>query len=244
MIGLSSRGVVGIRDKCRVCGESFTTPFIKCPLSGDTWASRTCPKCETEETKAERARFLAQFEVERAEVARRLWLRVCPHLYQGTDPSRLPQRPLAEVLAWQYGPEGLLLRGATGTGKTRAAYLLLKRLVLDEMRIVSAFDTLAFDHECVQRFRSEDGGEDWVDALAKVDVVFLDDFGKGCFTPRVEAELFGLIERRAANMLPIIATTNMTGAELAAKVTEDRGAPMVRRLREFCKCITFSEGKP
>jgi len=31
---------------------------------------------------------------------------------------------------------------------------------------------------------------------------------------------------------------------LASKMSGDRGEPMVRRLREFCKCIVFSKPKP
>jgi DNA replication protein DnaC len=241
--------VVTVDQKCRLCGEPFSVPKIDFPFAGAMSkiqsALRTCPKCEAEEIKrvgAEaRARTEAerrQIELQRGEAARALWLEICPPLYQATDPARLPQRALAEVLAWHYGPEGLLLRGATGTGKTRAAFLLLNRLVLEERRGVRAFDGLGFEHECVRRFRGGTG-EDWADELAEVDLVFLDDLGKGCFTPRAEAELCSLIERRAANNLPIIATTNMTGADLAAKATDDRGPPMVRRLREFCRCVVF-----
>ena len=239
---------VFVERVCQTCRAVFTTRLLRFPLSGiSPLACDVCENCKTDKGKAEGVRLSAQAEAEVAEIearateaARAFWPKVCPPLYRATEAGRLPQDALADVLAWQYGPQGLLLMGPTGTGKTRAAFLLLKRLVLEDLRIVRAFDGLGFDHECVRHFRSDGGGEDWADALAKVDVVFLDDLGKGCFTPRVEAELFGLIERRAANCLPTIATTNMTGRDLAGKVSADRGAPMVRRLREFCKCITFS----
>ena len=207
-----------------------------CVLPGKRYVASVCDGCQKkqqeEQEEEEGARELMAMQA--------LWQNVCPVLYRHTDPARLPQTQLAEVLAWQYGPEGLLLVGPTGVGKTRMVYLLLQRLLFGERRRVRTFDGLAFDHECVRRFRDEGDGEEWADGLAHVDVVFFDDIGKGCFTPRVEAEMFGLIERRAANGLPIIATTNMTGADLAAKVTEDRGAPLIRRLREFCKCVTFA----
>ena len=151
----------------------------------------------------------------------------------------MPEDKLAEVLAWQYGPGGLLLIGPTATGKTRAAYLLLLRL-LDEGRSIRAFDCVRFGHECGRRFR-DGGGEDWTDALAKAELVFLDDVGKMPFTERAEAELFALVERRCANELPIIATTNMIGADLEAKASADRGAPLARRLREFCQVIVFAD---
>jgi hypothetical protein len=222
-----------VEVNCRVCGLPFTACRYVLPDKRVIIAG-VCDKCYGAKVVAIRE------DAAKKEATTERWLQLCPILYQRTDPARLPQTQLPEVLAWQYGPEGLLLVGPTGTYKTRTAYLLLKRLVLDEGRRVEAFDGLAFDHECVRRFRDEGDGEEWADGLAHVDVVFFDDIGKGCFTPRVEAEMFGLIERRAANGLPIIATTNMTGADLAAKVTEDRGAPLIRRLREFCKCVTFA----
>lgn len=149
--------------------------------------------------------------------------------------------PLTEVLAWQYGPTGLLLIGGTGGGKTRAAWLLLRRL-FDEGRKIKAFDCLAFAHEIGRRFRDgegEDGPETWIDSLAETEIVFFDDFAKNVFTDRAESEIFGLIERRTANLLPIIATSNLTGADIERKTSADRGAPLVRRLREFCEVVIF-----
>jgi DNA polymerase III delta prime subunit len=185
-----------------------------------------------------------QREAEAAQERRRQrenrWQWLCPPLYRETDPARLPPVPLAEVMAWQYGPQGLLLIGPTGAGKTRAAYLLLRRLLdEDESRRIIAFGCLDFGHEAARRFR-EATGETWVAGVARADVVFFDDFGKEPLTERVEAELFGLIEYRTAHHLPILATSNLTGAALEAKASADRGGPMVRRLREFCRVAVFT----
>ena len=56
-------------------------------------------------------------------------------------------------------------------------------------------------------------------------------------------ELFALIERRTAHLLPIIATTNMVGADLETRSPRDCGGAMVRRLREFCEAIVFDGGR-
>jgi len=192
-----------------------------------------CPECVVMEKERD-AEQQAEATRQRQEAA---WHALCPPLYRETDPDRLPADKLAEAMSWQWGPEGLLLIGPTGTGKTRCAYLLLKRL-LKEGRVIRAFDCAAFSHECSRRFR--DGtGEDWTDGLAKVEVVFLDDVGKMSFTERAETELFARVERRGANKLPIIGTTNMVGADIEAKASADRGAPLVRRLREFCGQVVF-----
>ena len=65
----------------------------------------------------------------------------------------------------------------------------------------------------------------------------LDDLGKAKLTERAEAELFGLVEHRIANLKPLIVTTNFVGDKLSDKLSEDRATPLVRRLREFNECV-------
>lgn len=168
-----------------------------------------------------------------------VWHRLCPPLYRSTDPARLPAGPLAAVRRWTFGPQGLLAVGPTGSGKTRACYLLLHDLHLAGVPL-RTFDCAAFGHEVARRFRDGDG-EAWADRLAAHrGVVFLDDLGKVPFTERVEAELFALVERRTSHRLPIIATTNASGSDLEDRLSTDRGAPLVRRLREFCEVVNFA----
>jgi len=150
-----------VEVNCRVCGLPFTACRYVLPDKRVIIAG-VCDKCYGAKVVAIRE------DAAKKEATTERWLQLCPILYQRTDPARLPQTQLPEVLAWQYGPEGLLLVGPTGTYKTRTAYLLLKRLVLDEGRRVEAFDGLAFDHECVRRFRDEGDGEEWADGLAHV----------------------------------------------------------------------------
>jgi hypothetical protein len=185
-------------------------------------------------------------EVCEARAAR--WNVLCRAAWKHTDPARLQQGPLAQVLAWRYGPKGLMLMGPTEGGKTRAVWLLLKRLN-DRGYYIEAFDSASFGRECTARFRGEQADgvavERWLDNLSdKPHVVFFDDLGKCPFTERVEAELFAVIDRRMANELPIIVTTNMTGDDLIRKASNDRGAPLLRRLRECCQVVTFRGPKP
>lgn len=163
--------------------------------------------------------------------------RVCPPLYRDTDPLKLPCNPEVTklVLGWVYGPKGLVLHGATGRGKTRLAYLLVRRLVLDG-HSVSAFDPLSFAHRVGETF-GEYQGERFIREQQRVDVLMLDDLGKAKLTERAEAELFGLVEHRIAHFKPLIVTTNFVGDKLSDKLSEDRATPLVRRLREFNECL-------
>lgn len=168
----------------------------------------------------------------------------CPPLYLETEDKRLPQGPFNRVMEWTYGPKGLLLMGDSGKGKTRVAWRLLHRvMVLDKpiretSRNVAVFDCVGFGHALALAYRNEHA-EEWLEGLTIIPIIFFDDLGKLKLTERAEAELFGLVERRCARKLPIIATTNDTGQTLADRMTENRGAAMIRRLREFCDVIQF-----
>jgi DNA replication protein DnaC len=166
------------------------------------------------------------------------WKSICPPLYQESDPARLPRLP--EVMKWTYGSRGLILMGKTGAGKTRCAWQLLKREHFANHRI-TAFDQVSFAHKCVSMFSAVEtsGWEDWIEGVQKAPIVFFDDLGKFRFSERVEMELSNIIEFRTSHLLPIIVTTNDDGDSLKARMSENRGEPVVRRLREFCDSIVF-----
>jgi DNA replication protein DnaC len=161
----------------------------------------------------------------------------CPSLFQESDPKRLG-KPFADAQVWKYGPKGLMLFGATGNGKTRAAWALIRRLMIEEGREVMVFDSTSFGH-AMERAYAEGRAAELMESAAKVELLFLDDFGKLKLTERAEAELFGIIDRRMAWQLPCIITTNDHGESLAARLTDNRGPALVRRLREFCQVIQF-----
>jgi len=182
------------------------------------------------------------------EAARRVRLdrevkRVIPPLYRETDRNRLPRPDLAErVTAWKYGPRGLILGGKTGTGKSRAMYLLLMRL-LEEGHSIEGGAAVEWADRCSEVFSTRDGnGPGWMRRLTAADVWFLDDLGKQVFTERGQAAFYGLVESRIARKKPIIVTIKMTGDELAEKMSADRGEPTIRRLYEFCEVIDFGGG--
>lgn len=226
---------VPARWQCPTCRRAWEQPrWVGADVVvSDVPGIKECPACDSLRMDWDSA--LA--EERRRRRAKDEWTRLCPPSYRKTEPARLPAKPLADILAWRYGPRGLLAIGPTDEGKTRSMFLLLRRL-LDEGREIRAFDCAAFGHECGRRFM--DGtGADWTDALAQVEVCFFDDLGKVPMTERVESELFAVVERRTANELPILATSNLTGADLVGKASADRGAPLVRRLREFCEVVVF-----
>lgn len=206
------------------------------PATPDGSAVTAAPEPSPEESWLERER---QRERERrAERFRSL----CPPLYQQTDPARLPPDKLAAVTGWQYGPKGLLLVGPTGTGKTRCAWQLLRRLI-HAGRTVRAFDGLGWGVAVSAAFGTPDETETWLDRVCKVDVLFIDDLFKVKMTEAQEQAAYGVFERRTNHLLPLIVTMNSTGRMILDRMTDqgraDRGEPLIRRMAEFCEVVTF-----
>jgi DNA replication protein DnaC len=200
-----------------------------------------------EEREAEWKRQEEERRKEQTAYYRRLrkkrFLSLCPPLYQNTDAARLPQDKLNAVTAWQYNPTGLLLVGKTGAGKTRCAWQLMRRLIIREDKSVKHFDGLGWGLAVSAAFGNPQEAEHWIDGVCKADVLFLDDLFKAKMTEAQEQAIYGVFERRAAHLKPIITTMNTTGDMLLARMTEtgraDRGEPLIRRMREFCQIITF-----
>ena len=175
------------------------------------------------------------------------WMNLCPYEFRlckaegggNTSLERMDtERPQwRKILDWKFGHHGLLVRGETGHCKTRAMWRLLRRL-FDERRKIVALTSAGFDREC-----RDAGGNftlsEWFKRLAEVDLLFLDDVGKGKWTEATEAQIFDLIDERTRNGRPILATTNDTGETLAARLSDDRGAPLVRRLRDYCETLVL-----
>lgn len=208
---------------CQLCLK----PFPDSERCSDTrWAS-LCKPC------AAHARKIVKDEEDSR------WTSVCPELYRQTEVSKLNPAKLARVMAWSYGPRGLLLHGKTGLGKTRMMFLLLHRLIVGENRRAMVFLGNSFSHSA--QSAAMENIEAWADRLNRVEVLFLDDLAKAKMTDHVEAQLFGVLEMRAAHCLPTLITTNAVGDTLEKRLSEDRGAPLVRRLRDFCEAISFYE---
>ena len=165
---------------------------------------------------------------------------LCPPLYRQSDLGRIPSAFLRECEAWQYNPVGMGLIGPAGCGKTRAAWILLKRLHFSGLRVYGITST-AFAKACADQWHDDNQAkalaEDTLARCRRTKVLLLDDLGKQKMTERSELELFDLLEHRSSHELPIIWTANAAKGDLRKMLSSDRGEPILRRLSEFTNIV-------
>ena len=215
---------------CQSCGQEFKYESVFA-FGREFFKRTTCDACLP---KPERIR------VETEEVSReREWFGICPPLYHDSDPKLLKIEPdvLRRVLEWQISPRGIGLSGVSGAGKTRAMFMLLRKFHFSGVR-VRAFSAKKFERWCHNLFDKDDDARIRVLEAHQAAIVFIDDIGKEKYTERVESEFYDLIEDRTAHLRPILWTANASGDQLKRMLGEDRGAPIVRRLREFSEIIS------
>lgn len=164
---------------------------------------------------------------------------ICPPLYQNSELSYFDRSKLDRIMAWQYGSKGLILHGESGKGKTRLAWLLLRKIVLEHRKTVECYDGIKLAEKTQEAYK-ESQPDRLLNSLGTKDILFLDDLGKIKITQRVGEMLFGMVERRSQYMKPVIITTNFTGESLLKRFEDpETGIPFLRRVREFCESISF-----
>ena len=171
------------------------------------------------------------------------WENLCPPEFQKKlDPKAqgYHQSRLDRIMAWKYGETGLLVRGPTHRCKTRLCYQLLYREHLAGRKVA------AHMHSDLRRSISalaSTGSSDlakFIIRLVKVDILLIDDLGKGKPTPTADESLFALIDGRNRECLPTIFTMNGTLDTLAANITLEYRDPIISRIQLKTTEVVFS----
>ncbi len=174
---------------------------------------------------------------------------------------------------WFVGnPRGLICYGPTGSGKTRAVYDLLARETLMgnadfSFCAISASELSAFIRDLsvikprrlariIRLLAGEPSNEDFereddedIKRFFGLHALFIDDLSQTKFTPRYAEDLLHIIEARTAHGNPLFVTCQTTGDRLLEKLARDNpdlretAEAIIRRLREFCESVGFSQGK-
>lgn len=182
------------------------------------------------------------------------WRATCPGVYRETEVATLskmtgiPTETYEEILLHPVGHQGLVITGAPGCGKSRILWKLMRQR-FDAGNRVLAFNLASpgasFSLQVAQHFRDGDAVE-WIEMMESADILWWDDMDKDKFTDRAEETAFSLVEYFCTAGKPIFATLNMNGDELASQMagqsgSGQRGAAIVRRIREFSKTMKLSK---
>jgi hypothetical protein len=234
---------------CKVCGEQlrFDMPSDVDAEMRHLLLQKVVPLLTHDECYDERWAGLRRLKSDEMLIKRGdEWGGICPPLYQDTVLDMIPSPAKQKALAWQWGQKGLMLHGATGSGKTRTAYLILKREHMAGRMIVTMTHT-EFSREAVRLAVADSPGASarWTKIMARCDILFIDDFGKSRFSDlkgnarHADELMFDILDRRITTKLPTILTTNDVGESLIRRLPESHAEPLVRRLREFCTTVAM-----
>ena len=217
------------RRQCSDCGADFIIPEFQ--VFGQ-WLP-ACTRCEPCHAAALAAHAKREAEGHRLE-REKLWAdEIGRDAFTDTDREQFQNPALYDkVLAWTYGPQGLVIHGKSGRGKSRALWALVHRLFVLEGRYASVLRATAFARAVLEAGPQVDA---LVKRLGRVPVLAIDDLGAESVSERWEAALLEVIDRRMVANLPLLLTTNYVGGKLVARFRNpSTGDAIVRRIRERC----------
>lgn len=221
--------------KCRECGNEFEDHPVflfgrrismkqACDPCVEIWERKFGTEEKEEETREWEAKF---------------W-KIVPALFRDTDARKLNKEIVDSVISWKYSSRGLGLRGASGTGKTRCAILLLKRQH-DKGKKVGYLKATNLTRCALDMFSDDKAikakAQTTISDATDCEILLLDDVGKGRLSPSAEEQLYSILDTRTENLRPTIWTTNANAQQLHDMMSEDRGDAIIRRLADFSKIV-------
>lgn len=217
-------------ERCSSCGVPVAVTTHPVTIGDRTivFRRRVCAACDAAAVTSESSS---------TPPAKSEWQRLCPPLYQRDLPVQLRTRTwVSDALSWQFGSQGLLVVGSTGTGKTWVMWHLLRRL-LDEERSVVILDAVTYRSGLANAAR-EGETEEYVRRLTYAELLYWDDFGQTHLSEAASEMLLHVVERRTSRERPLLLTSQYSGGALESQFQRpEMGAAVRRRINEFCRVI-------
>jgi len=211
---------------------SDACPFGLCDGTGfvvdeDTRVARPC-RCRPQRIERRRARSLSA---------------VIPRRYGGASFDRPPvsdmppqtvqvvRRFTRDIDANLDSGRGLWITGNIGTGKTTLA-MLISRAALDAGRSAAIYSMPRLLSEIRATYEAESDGSyvEFLDRLAAVDLLHLDDLGAERRNEWVLEQLYAILNARYEEQRSVIITSNLEPGDVEAQI----GERTVSRLYEMC----------
>lgn len=226
--------------ECAICHQPVTVQVPIAPVFGLNLANfrithnecldKKRSKERTDQLLLESEKRLASFE------------RMCPPEFLKKLNENAPgynHKMRWAVAGWVYNPKGLLLIGPSGRCKTRFAWKLLQA-EHNRGRTVAGITHVEFRAK-ISALASSDIKSAWkfMESIEGVDLLLLDDLGKGRRTPAAEEALFLMIDKRVEKNLPTIYTMNTSLEVFSANLSDEYREPLLRRIQDNTTQIDF-----
>lgn len=173
--------------------------------------------------------------VEQAKLRLSRWHTICPEEFRkplNVKESGYNKARLDAILAWRFGPIGLRVIGKSGKCKTRFMFKLLER----EFHAGKKVGAWAHGDLRAQLSALASGDSasvvEFLTQLVKLDILLIDDLGKGRRTPAAEEHFYTLIAGRARENRPTHYTSNVPLETFGAQLSEEYREPTIRRIEE------------
>jgi hypothetical protein len=223
-----------IGNTCLSCGRPHTR----------TIAQPLCPACEVN-AATERAKATGEAAREALRKLEGRWAALCPILYRQTDRTKLPadaQHALPSIDGWHpKSGRGWTFHGPTGAGKTRLAYLALRRAFDLEARC----DILPAPEIRIKLWQSFESANKVLEKAVKPTVLLIDDLGQGAKSEQADEVLLAILERRVASGKPCIVTTQYSPERIIGRFfSHEIGEAIVRRIgNSFATSVGLGQNK-
>ncbi|MDL2214398.1 ATP-binding protein [Clostridia bacterium OttesenSCG-928-O13] len=202
-------------DTCPVCGEK-TKGTVK-TLGIEMQVSIAC-KCRRAELEAERQREELRRQAQRTQELRRRCfgnsaLAQCTFAQDDAKLAKISaamKRYADNFPQMQAENMGILLHGPVGGGKSFYAACIANALIEQgRSAIMTNFSTVVNDLQ-----ESFSGRQAYLDRLASVSLLILDDLGIERETPYMQEQVYNIIDTRYRAKKPLIVTTNIALEEI------------------------------
>lgn len=229
--------------------ETQTFPCVDCskPVERDPRMERfaqfvRCPDCaETFEAQSAAEDALHAEQQQRFQARRRLEASGLPTGLQGLRWSDLDHTGCEEAITaareWSQQGGGLILTGPIGVGKTRiaanACQTMLDHRACTWMTAPLLFARIGSGLGSSQRDQA-------LEALTGRTALILDDFDKARPTEYGAEHVFLAVDAKITENAPLLLTTNLNLAELAAKFPQPYGEAIASRLAGYCTTVPLT----
>lgn len=226
-----------IEIPCRHCLQPFvagkSSLYIPALDHTVTFTEESCEKCR------DRNEAITSGEATQEPPAK--WTDICPPVYARYNFDKLPLQgqkiaPRVFCHPWLRNKDGrgLGLMGDSFFGKSMIMHELARHAFSNghDVYVTSAAE---FAYQVGQK--DNDRRMKMIDRCKEAEILLLDDVGKEKMTDRVESDLYMMLEHRRRWLRPLLTTVNSDGKGLRKGMSDDRGEPIVNRIREAAEIL-------